>query len=117
MGERASTKPKAAPSESASAAFATIDRDIARALSGQIAEKHRLAFAQSFTFAVMQACRDSSVLRHPLAKPTGIELISLSQEALKAARSFGDALAKLEPRFAAHLAGIIYTTTLPEVYR
>src|ERR1700722_18589263 len=107
MGERVSVESKATFFEGTAAVFATIDRDIARALSGQIAEKHRLAFAQSFTFAVMQACRHTSVLRHPLAKPTGIELISVSQEALEAARQFGDALAKLEPRLAAHLAGII----------
>jgi len=117
MGERVIIKPKATLFESAAAVFATVDRDIARALSGQIAEDHRLAFAQSFTFAVMQACRETSVLPHPLAAPAGIKLIALSVEALKAARQFGDALAKLEPRFAAHLAGIIYTTALPETYR
>ena len=117
MGDRASSKPKATLFESAAAVFAVVDRDIARALSGQIAEKHRLAFAQSFTFAVMQACRESSVLPHPLPKPDGIELLALSPAAMKAAEQLGDALAELEPRFAAHLAGTIYTTALPEPYR
>jgi adenine-specific DNA-methyltransferase len=115
MGERFNTKP--APFESAAGAFATVDRDIARALSGQIAEQHRLAFAQSFTFAVMRACRQTSLMPHPPAKPDGIELLALSSEALIAANQFGDALAKLEPRSAAHLAGLIYTTALPETYR
>lgn len=116
MGEQASIQPKATLAQNA-AAIATVDRDIARALSGQIAEKHRLAFAQSFTFAVMQACRQASDLPRPLAKPDGIALIVLSPEALKTARRFGDALAGLEPRVAAHLAGVIYTTALPEAYR
>jgi hypothetical protein len=56
-------------------------------------------------------------LPQPLAKPEGIELPALSSEAMSAARRFGDALAKLEPRYAAHLAGVIYTATLPETYR
>ena len=117
MGERVRIKPAPMLSESTAAVFAMVDRDVARALSGQIAEKQRLAFAQSFTFAVMQACRQISVLPHPLAKPEGIELLALSPEALKAAEQFGAALAKVEPRFAAHLAGTIYTTALPETYR
>jgi hypothetical protein len=75
MRARVSIKPKRSLFESAAAVFATIDRDVARVLSGQIAEKHRLAFAQSFTFAVMQACRETSILPHPLAKPKGLELI------------------------------------------
>jgi adenine-specific DNA-methyltransferase len=117
MGERVSIKSKAVLVESTAAVLATVDRDIARTLSSQIAEKHRLAFAQSFTFAVMQACRESSILPHPLARPAGIELIALSSEAAKTARQFGDALAKLDPRSAAHAAGVLYTTALPETYR
>lgn len=117
MGERVGIEPKPMLFENKAAVLATVDRDIARALSGQIAEKHRLAFAQSFTFAVMQACREVSTLPHLLAKPVGIELIALSPEASKTARQFGGALAKLEPRSAAHLAGILYTTALPETYR
>jgi adenine-specific DNA-methyltransferase len=117
MGERAGIRFQATLFEDAASVVATVDRDIARALSGQIAEKHRLAFAQSFTFAVMQVCREIYILPYPLAKPPGIELLALSPEAMKVAEQFGDALAKLEPRFAAHLAGIIYTTALPEAYR
>jgi adenine-specific DNA-methyltransferase len=102
---------------SAAAIFASVDRDIARTLSSQIAEQHRLAFARSFTFAVMQACREVSILPHPLAKPPGVELLALSPDALIAANRFGNALAGLEPRLAAHLVGTIYTTALPEKYR
>src|ERR1700733_5758604 len=117
MGERVSIKPKLTLIEGAAPVFATIDRDIARALSGQIAENNRLAFAQSFTFAVMQACREMSVLPHPLSKPENVELVALSPDALKAARRFGSALAKMDPQSAAHLTGILYTTALPETYR
>lgn len=117
MGERFSIKPDAAQLESVSAICATVHRDIARALSGQIAEQHRLEFAQSFTFAVIEACHQTSILPLPVAKPDGIELLELSSEAVTVAEQFGAELAKLEPRFAAHLAGIIYTTALPEAYR
>ena len=117
MGERLRITREAPQFEGAAAVFATVDRDIARALSSQIAEQHRLGFAQSFTFAVIQACRETSILPQPLMKPDGIELPALSPEAMNTARRFGDALAKLEPRSAAHLAGVIYTTALPESYR
>jgi adenine-specific DNA-methyltransferase len=117
MGEQLRIKVRATLIESVAAVFATVDRDVAKALSSQIAEHERLAFAQSFTFAVMQACRETSTLPQPLAKPEGIELPALSSEAMSAARRFGDALAKLEPRYAAHLAGVIYTAALPETYR
>jgi adenine-specific DNA-methyltransferase len=112
MGEPARIR-----SNSIAAVLATVDRDIARALSGQMAEKHRLAFAQSFTFTVMQTCRENSLLRHPFSRVEGVPLIDLSPEALKAARQFGEALAELEPSSAAYLAGILYTTALPKAYR
>lgn len=117
MGKQEIITPKAAPHESAAAVFATVDRDIAKALSGPIAEDHRLAFAQSFTFAVTEAWRAASALPRAPAPPEGVTLITLSGEALQAAHRFGDALAQLDPRFAAHLAGVIYTTALPEAYR
>ncbi len=117
MGEQLRITREASQVEGVAAVFATVDRDIARALSSQIAEQHRLGFAQSFTFAVMQACRETSIFPQALVKPDGIELPALSPEAMKTARRFGDALAKLDPRSAAHLAGVIYTTALPESYR
>ena len=117
MGERASIKPKASPFESAAAVFALVDRDIARTLSGQIAEQNRLAFAQSFTFSVMQSCLEASTVPYSLSRPEGIELVALSAEASKVARQFGGTLARLDPRDAAQLAGVIYTTALPDAYR
>src|SRR5271157_235723 len=103
MGEQLRITCEGPQFEGAAAVFATVDRDIARALSSQIAEQHRLGFAQSFTFAVIQACRETSILPQPLMKPDGVELPALSPEAMNTARRFGDALAKLEPRSAAHL--------------
>jgi adenine-specific DNA-methyltransferase len=117
MGDRARIKAQPTLLESDAAAFASVDRDIARALSGEIAEKNRLAFAQSFTFAVMQACRQASTLSYSLTEPSEVELLPLSSEAMQTAKRFGAALAKQEPRIAAHLAGILYTTALPEAYR
>jgi len=114
---RISSKRKAVSAESVTAAFAKADRDIARALSGQIAEKHRLAFAQSFAFAVMRACLRRSGTGMPSVQPDGITLIALSAEAKDAAESFGQVLAALEPREATYVAGTIYTTALPEAYR
>jgi adenine-specific DNA-methyltransferase len=98
-------------------ALATMDRDIARTLSGQIAEQHRLAFARSFAFAVMAACHEASDLPHALMEPDGVELMSLSAEVCEVARKFGDLLASLDAPTATYLVGIIYTTALPETYR
>jgi adenine-specific DNA-methyltransferase len=117
MGERLRFTVQATQKESVATIFAMVDRDVAKSLSSQIAEHHRLSFAQSFTFAVVQACRETSTLPQPLAKPAGIELPELSPEAVSAARRFGNALANLEPRHAAYLAGVIYTAALPETYR
>jgi adenine-specific DNA-methyltransferase len=117
MGERLGLQRKTERLNGSIPSAATIDRDLTRALSAQFAESNRLAFAQSFTFAVLQACRTASALPHPLTKPKGIELIKLLPAALDVANKFGEALASLEPRQAAHLAGTIYTTALPEAYR
>ena len=117
MGDRFCIGLQAAQFGNAGPVFATVDRDIAKALSAEIAEQHRLAFARGFTFTVMQACRAVSTGAHPLTRPEGIELLPLSPEAMTAAEQFGEALARLEPRFAAYLTGIIYTTALPETYR
>ena len=102
---------------SAKAVFATVDRDVAKALSGQIAEHHRLAFAQSFTFAVMQGCHELTTPAQPFAAPVGIELVPLARDAQKVARQFAAVLARAAPRNAAHLAGMLYTTALPDTYR
>jgi adenine-specific DNA-methyltransferase len=52
-----------------------------------------------------------------LAKPLGFELAPLSTDAGVIARQFGARLAEVSPRQAAHLAGVIYTTALPESFR
>ncbi len=117
MGERGNIKRKTAQVESAVGLLASVNRDLARTLSRQIAETQRLAFAQSFTFAVLQICWERSALPLPLAKPVGIELLALSSEAREVAEQFGGVLAQLAPRNAVYLAGIIYATTLPETYR
>jgi adenine-specific DNA-methyltransferase len=117
MGERASIKLKASHFESAATVFALVDRDIPRTLAGQIAEQNRLAFAQSFTFSVMQSCLEASTVPYSLSRPDGIELVALSSEASKFARKFGGTLAQLDPSEVAQLAGVIYTTALPDAYR
>ncbi len=102
---------------STDAALAIVDRDITKALSGQIAEQHRLAFAQSFTFAVMRQCHELTMPAQPFTAPVGIELVPLAKDAQKAAWRFGAVLARTDPREAAHLAGVLYTTALPDTYR
>lgn len=116
MGELAGRVPKR-EFEHTARVIASLDRGIARTLSDKIAEQNRLSFAQSFTFAVLQACQAYSALPHAVLQPEGIDLLPLSEEAGEAANGFGQALAKVPARYAAHLAGIIYTTALPETYR
>jgi adenine-specific DNA-methyltransferase len=96
---------------------APLDRDLARALAGQVTGQHRLVFAQSFTFAVMQAWRETCCVAASWRRPAGVELIALSSAALAAAQRLGAGLAGLAPRAAAHLAGAIYTAALPDAYR
>ncbi|GGC58999.1 Eco57I restriction-modification methylase domain-containing protein [Chelatococcus reniformis] len=116
MGKRASAE-RGAERQSASAVIKTLDHDIARALSRQIAESHRLAFARSFTLAVVQACRDIADLPQAAGRPQDVELLTLAPDALSAAMAYGHSLAKAEPRQAGFLAGTIYTTALPAAYR
>lgn len=110
-------KPEAALGEGAAGILATVDREIARALSAQLAEQHRLSFARSFTFAVLQGCLDAVALPTTLTKSQGFELAPLSRDAGAIARQFGARLAEVSPRQAAYLAGVIYTTALPESFR
>jgi len=117
MRGRARITRQAAPIDGAVERFATVDREVARALSAQLGERHRLSFARSFTFAVLQACRDAAAQPVALAKPEGVDLLPLSAEAERAARQFGATLASLPVRQAMHLAGVIYTTALPEGFR
>ena len=61
--------------------IASIDRDIARALSAEIAENHRLAFARSFAHAVMVAGWHVRGIETPLSSLSNIELVPLSPDA------------------------------------
>lgn len=116
MQNVAKIKPEAAQGAGVVGILA-VDREIARALSAQLSEQHRLSFARSFTFAVLQDCRDAMGLPPTLAMPRGFELAPLSTEAGAIARQFGARIAEVSPRQAAHLAGVIYTTALPESFR
>ncbi len=117
MGGQNTIRQQTAAIEAAGGLLAAVDRDIARALSGQMAEAQRLAFAQSFTFAVLQICWQNADVPTRLSLPTGVNLIPLSVEAMAAAARFSEVLTGLKPREAVYLAGIIYTTALPEAYR
>ncbi len=117
MGERLLRHSSSDRPYQADFAFGTIDRDLARTLSGQIAEQHRLAFAQSLTAAVLEACHQLISPACPFTGPAGVSLIPLSRDAEAAARRFATVLVRAEPREAAHLAGVLYTSALPEAYR
>ena len=94
-----------------------IDRDIARTLSGQIAERHRLAFARSLTFAAIEACRKAAELPPTVETPDGVDVHMMTAEAAKVAQEIGRAMSAMAPQNAAYMAGVIYTTALPEAYR
>ena len=117
MGGRTGAKRATVAKQSVVSSFTAFDRGIARELSGRIAEAQRLAFAQSFTFGVMQACRNAAALPHSFLAPFGGDLMALSEDAQRTADEFGKALAKTPPQEAAYLAGVIYTAVLPEAYR
>lgn len=117
MGEGLNTRPAPAEIAAAIAVLAPIDRDIARSLSSQVAEDHRLVFAQSFANAVICACWQTRALKPPLLLPETVELIALPADAAAAGTRLGAAMAKIEPRLAAYLIGTVYTTALPEAYR
>lgn len=112
-----SVGPKIISADRVGAVPARVDRAVVRALSGKIAETHRLAFARSFTFAVLQASWRVSSSAKTLPEPEGVDLIALSREASAAAAQLGDALATVDTRTVAYLAGMLYTTALPEAYR
>lgn len=117
MGNGVGVNANAPRGEQAAEFPTSLDRGIARSLSAQLAEHHRLSFARSFTFAALQACREVSGLPGKHMKPQGVEFSQLSPAAAEASRQFGSALAGLPARQAADLAGIIYTTALPDAYR
>lgn len=93
-----------------------IDRQIARALSAELAEKNRVAFAQAFAFEVVRSCRSQSALPSDMGGTPEISY-KLSRGAQKAAEELGAALSAAPPRMVAYLAGVIYTTALPDAFR
>lgn len=93
-----------------------LDHEIARWLSTQLAEGNRLAFAQSFTHAVLSACcRQRGVAAPSLS--AGIVLVTLSSGASAAAATLGASAAALVPAQAAYFLGTVYTAALPQAYR
>jgi adenine-specific DNA-methyltransferase len=116
MGEGLNRR-SAAEETAAPAVSALVDRDLARSLSAVLAEHHRLAFAQSFTYAVLRACWQACDLSPRLSPPETVELVALSADAIAAAERIGVAVTQLEPKRAAYVVGTVYTTALPEAYR
>src|SRR5208282_4561007 len=113
MGEGLIIRSEAIEISGAAPVIASIDRDIARTLSAEIAENHRLAFARSFAHAVMVAGRRARGIEAPLASLSNVELVTLSPDAAGAATRLGAAIAAVEPRLAAYFAGTVYMTALP----
>ncbi len=84
MGLRRVIEPEAVAITGTAPVIAFVHRDIARSLSAQIAENHRLAFARSFAYAVMLACWRARGLPS-LSPPDNVKLIPLSIDAAAAA--------------------------------
>src|SRR5260370_20752434 len=95
---------------------APIDQEIARSLSSQLADHHRLAFARSFAHAVIRAGWRADDLQ-PFISPENVELVPLSFEAIAAAARLGSAIAMMPAERATYVVGTVYTTALPEHYR
>jgi adenine-specific DNA-methyltransferase len=95
-----------------------VDREIVRSLSESIAESNRLAFARSFTHAIVMACwRKRGLARTPSALPETVERATLSEAAKAVAVEYGAALARLTPSESAYLIGAAYTSAIPSAYR
>jgi len=93
-----------------------VDQDLARSLAGRLAQNHRLAFAQSFTHAVVSACLRAQGMPE-IQRPDNLELLPLSSEASQAAARLDSTSATLTPGRAGYFIGTIYTATLPDAYR
>lgn len=93
------------------------DQEVARSLSAQMAEHHRLAFARSFTDALVGACWEARGIEAPRTLAHGIELIPLSSEASEIAARLGTAAAELDLPQAGYFIGTVYTAALPEAHR
>jgi adenine-specific DNA-methyltransferase len=115
MGESLRLR-SAAAGTTAAEIQAPINHDIARELSSQFADHHRLAFARSFAHAVIRSASQADDLQ-PLSPPDAVEMIPLSRDAASAAGRLGAAIRNMTAEQAAYIVGTIYTTALPEPYR
>src|SRR4051812_29853123 len=105
MGEGLIKRSTAPAASAAAAVLASIDQELARSMSAALAEHHRLAFAQSFTYAVIRACWEACEPQASLSPPDAVELVGLSSDAAAAAARIGAAVAELEPPHAAYFLG------------
>lgn len=95
-----------------------IDRDVARLLSQQVAEDHRLAFARSFALATMEGYWAAHAPEsNSRSRAHDFERLPLTAEAAAAAEDLASRMALLDPAKAAYLIGTIYATALPDAYR
>jgi len=115
MGESSKTRSVLAGTTAAKIQ-APIDHDIARSLSSQLADDHRLAFARSFAHAVIRAGWRADDLQ-PFLSPENLGLVPLSLDAAAAAARLGAAIATMPAERAVYVVGTVYTTALPEPYR
>jgi adenine-specific DNA-methyltransferase len=92
--------------------------DLARRHCAGIAPESRLAFAQRFTFTIVEAWWRALGPRWMLRElPGASDLIGLTMEDANTASRIGEGLAAKEPRQAAGLIGAIYAACLPDTYR
>lgn len=97
--------------------IAAFDREAARTLAARIAEKNRLAFAQTFASEVLRIyCRTWGYTIEAL-QSLDFEQVALSSEASEIAERFGLAIGRQALREAGSAVGAIYTAALPESYR
>ncbi|HXQ66590.1 MAG TPA: N-6 DNA methylase [Alphaproteobacteria bacterium] len=98
--------------------FGRINHEIARSITARVSEGNGLAFAHSFTFAIVAQCWRSRRLDRPLALlPETVERAILTSEAADVAERLGIAIAALDARSVTHIVGTVYTTALPDAYR
>jgi adenine-specific DNA-methyltransferase len=92
-------------------------QEVARTLSAQVAEHHRLNFARSLALSIAIACWKARGLVNFPSFANTFEIIPLSSEATAIAAKLGASAAELEPAQAAYFIGSAYTAALPGSYR
>ena len=93
------------------------DCDLARSLSAQVGERHRLDFARSITEAVVDACWIANGIKASRPAAPGASRVPLSSEASELAARLGTRAAESDPTQAAYLIGCVYTSALPDGHR